>query len=456
MVRQPTTKLEISGHRFLLRRMEHALVRGDVRMLDDPIRAQSLSLIVGCALAVIGLAVCATLGILQPRGALGTAPIVMIRDSGALYVRIGDEMHPALNLASARLITGSSERPELVSASAIDHTKRGPLVGIPGAPDSISAPLGAAESDWTVCEDATTTTVMVGITAGGLDDGQHALVAPRGESAATAYLIYDGRRARVDLRNPAVVRALNLDGVTPRQVSRALLDMLIEVPDIAAPAISGGLSRLRDYPVGTVLRLNRAGVAEYYVALAGGVQRIGEVAADLIRFTQPRGRRDIVTVAPGVVGTVPIVDELPVAAFPERGGVTDRPVICSRWRWSATAKDVSSAVLVGDSMPPAASVRLAQADQDGPGIDTMAMASGRSAYVRAVSVTGDGGDTGTRYLVTDSGVVYGVHDDDAAKRLGLTSAMVPGPWPLLARLPRGPELSVQAASVARDSVGPPT
>jgi hypothetical protein len=35
--------------------MEHALVRGDVRMLDDPLRAQSLSLIVAVILADFGL-----------------------------------------------------------------------------------------------------------------------------------------------------------------------------------------------------------------------------------------------------------------------------------------------------------------------------------------------------------------------------------------------------------------
>ena len=90
----------------------------------------------------------------------------MARESGALYVRIGDTMHPALNLASARLITGATDEPELVSTSALDRTKRGPLVGIPGAPDTIGAPLGANESVWTVCEDAAErTTVLVGPTA---------------------------------------------------------------------------------------------------------------------------------------------------------------------------------------------------------------------------------------------------------------------------------------------------
>jgi hypothetical protein len=61
MARQPTTRLQVSGYRFLVRRMEHALVRGDVRMLDDPLRAQSLSLIAGCIVAAIVVAGCAIL-----------------------------------------------------------------------------------------------------------------------------------------------------------------------------------------------------------------------------------------------------------------------------------------------------------------------------------------------------------------------------------------------------------
>ena len=94
MARQPVTRLQVSGYRFLIRRMEHALVRGDVRMLDDPLRAQSLSLVAGCILAVIAIAGCAILAFLKPQGELGSAPIVMARTSGALYVRIGDTVHP--------------------------------------------------------------------------------------------------------------------------------------------------------------------------------------------------------------------------------------------------------------------------------------------------------------------------------------------------------------------------
>src|SRR6185369_7355937 len=108
MARQPTTRLQVSGYRFLVRRMEHALLRGDVRMLHDPTRAQSLSLTAGCVLAIVVVAGCAILAFLRPSSGVGDAGIVMSRDSGALYVRIDDTLHPVLNLASARLVTGDA------------------------------------------------------------------------------------------------------------------------------------------------------------------------------------------------------------------------------------------------------------------------------------------------------------------------------------------------------------
>ena len=87
---------------------------------------------------------------------------------------------------------------------------------------------------------------------------------------------------------------------------------------------------------------------------------------------------------------------------------------------------------------------LSQADGRGPALDAVYLPPGRSAYVRATD------RVGTRYLVTDTGVRFAIHDDDAAHDLGLP-APVPA-WPMLATLPSGPELSRQNASVARDTV----
>src|SRR4051812_32594941 len=467
MARQSTTRLHVSGYRFLLRRTEHALVRGDIRMLEDPLRPQSLSLIAGAVLAVIIVAACAILAFLRPPGTLGSAPIVMERDSGALYVRIGDVVHPVLNLASARLIAGTPANPQAVSAAAIANSKRGPLVGIPAAPATMPAPLGEGESGWAVCDDATSTTIVVGrALSDGLAAGRRVLVTPRSESAATTYLLYDGWRAKVDLRNRAVVRALKLDGVTPRRVSRALLDATPEAPPISAPHIpaAGSPSPLRGFPVGSVVRVERVAAEEYYVVLARGVQRIGEVAADLIRFTDTQRTGDIDTVAPDDIDTVapddiaaaPILDTLPVSGFPQRGGVSSDPVVCSEWQLSEAG--ANTAVLTGDSRPadePGA-LSLAQADGDGPNVDNISIPPGRSIYVRSIAITGDRASTGALYFVDDSGVMFGLRDDDTAKHLGLTGTPVAAPWPVLARLPRGPELSKDAASIARDSFAGPS
>jgi type VII secretion protein EccB len=459
MARQSTTRLHVSGYRFLLRRMEHALVRGDLRMLDDPLRAQSLSMMSGVILAVIIVAACAVLAFLRPPGALGSAPIVMVRDSGALYVRVGDIVHPVLNLASARLIAGTPANPEAVSPAAINNAKRGPLVGIPGAPATIAAPLGEDESGWAVCDDATSTTVIAGdVLRERLASGRSVLVTPRSESAASTYLLYDGWRAKVDLRNRALVRALKLDRVAPRPVSRALLDATPEAPPIAAPHIpgAGSPSPLRGFLVGSVVRVARAAAEEYYVVLAQGVQRIGQVAADLIRFTDSQDARDIVTVAPDVIGAAPTLDTLRVASFPENGGVSNDAIVCVQWRLGPAG--ANTAVMMGNSLPVdgANPVTLAQADSDGPSVDGVSIPQGRSAYVRSIGIGGDGASAGALYFVNDSGVVFGLRDEDTAKHLGLTGTPVPAPWPVLARLPRGPELSKDAASIARDSVAGPS
>jgi type VII secretion protein EccB len=344
--------------------MEHALVRRDFRMHDDVLRTQSRSLAAGCVVAALAMAVCVILALMRPQGAIGAAPIVMARESGAMYVRIDDTLHPVLNLASARLAAGAAASPVMVGEAEIARAKRGPQVGIAGAPTTVGAPL--SEQSWTVC-DGDRTVVIVGATQSAtdrLDRSRGVLVTPRDEPAAPIYLLYDGLRAEVDLRSNAVVRALRLDGVVPLPVSRALLDLVPEAPPIVVPAIArlGTPGGLRGIAVGTVVRVARAESAEFYVVLA-------------------------------------------------------------------------------------------QADGDGPNVDGVVVPAGRSAYVRSVGIR-DAGGGGTRFLVDDAGVVFGIRDEAAASHLGLLEPPAPAPWPVLARLPRGPELSTEAASVVRDAVSP--
>lgn len=89
MARGQGAQLEASGRRFQTRRLMHALVRGDAAMVDEPVRAQSISYASGWLVGLLAVAVCAVVAIASPAGKLGDAPIVMVRDTGALYVRIG-------------------------------------------------------------------------------------------------------------------------------------------------------------------------------------------------------------------------------------------------------------------------------------------------------------------------------------------------------------------------------
>ncbi|MEU0495357.1 type VII secretion protein EccB [Mycobacterium sp. NPDC006124] len=466
MVSRPTTRLELSGRRFLARRMMHALVRRDVAMFDDPLRAQSISLASGAVVSSLVVGVGVVLGLVGIGGVPDSAPIVMGRNSGALYVRVDGILHPVLNLASARLVARSAATPVAVADGSISALRRGPLMGIPGAPASIGEPL--RESTWTVCDDDDRTVVAVGRSDDDRPDDRSdatraVLVAPRGEGAAATFLMYDGQRAEVDLRNLAVVRALRLDGVAPVPVSRTLLDVVPEVPRIAPPLIadhgSPGPVSLSGATIGSVVTVRRADAVERYVVLRDGLQRVGEVAADLIGYAYDTAGRPTVSVAAAAVAALPVVDRLPTNSFPRQArtpvGAADGYAVCARWHQGGTGRIASNiAVLVGDS-PYRNSVRvtaLAQADGPGPGVDAVAIPAGTVAYVRSARIVGDDGASGTRFLVTDAGVVFGVRDDDAARFLGLGGPPEAAPWPLLAHLPRGPELSVDAASVVRDGL----
>jgi type VII secretion protein EccB len=454
MARQSSTWLQRSADRFATRRMEHALVRSDVDMHDDPLRAQSLSLMAGAVVAVIVVAACAVLALVNPQSALGSAQIVLARETGALYVRLGDTWHAAPNLASARLAARAAVDPVVVTQQVLADTRRGPAIGITGAPPTIGAPL--ALQTWTVC-DGPETVVIAGDGPPWVhrfDPTRNALVTPRGESAAITYLLYDGQRAEVDLRNQAVVRALRLDGVAPLPVSRALLESIPEVAPIAVPRIDGfssaGPSTLGGARVGAIVRVSRAETVEVYVVLSDGVQRITEMAADLIRFAYPGGPETPPTVAPAAVAATRTVDTLPLTTLPGRAGAATSVLVCARWAPGPLEATTNTVVLVGGTPTVDAGVVLAQADGDGPAVDRVLIPAGHSAFVRSTRIVGDDGLTGPRFLVADSGVVYGVRDDAAATALGLSETSASAPWSILARLPRGPELSVEGASRTHD------
>ena len=275
-------------------------------------------------------------------------------------------------------------------------------------------------------------------------------------AGSPAYLLYRGRRAVVDLTDPAVPRALGLSGQVPRVVSQSLLNAIPEAPPIATPRIRGGGGPagpgLPGFVVGSVLRITRAAGDEYYVVLAGGVQRISHFTADLLRSGDSPGAATAIAVAPDLIRAVRLLDTLAVAGFPDEAPtpVSGETTVCATWA-AAPSGRADIALLTGARSAP--SVTLAQADGRGPALDAVRLPPGRSAYVVATGLTGTGAAVGTRYLVTDAGVRFPIPDDVSARALGLPAVAPPAPWPMLAALPGGPQLSREKASVVRDTIG---
>ena len=147
MPRTPTTPSQVSGHRFLIRRIEHALVRADSRMLHDPLRTRTRALFIGCALVVLLAAGTAVLSLVRPQGGSSSnEQLIVVSGSEGLHVRVNGRLHPVANLASARLILGNPAEPKRVRSSELDKEDISFAVGIEGAPAVPAAPAGSGAS----------------------------------------------------------------------------------------------------------------------------------------------------------------------------------------------------------------------------------------------------------------------------------------------------------------------
>lgn len=86
MAATPTTKAQVQAYRFVLRRMEHALVRKDAIMLHDPMRTQVRATAVGLVIGVLGLAGFALTSVFAPADDISQDTIVVSKRSLQMFV----------------------------------------------------------------------------------------------------------------------------------------------------------------------------------------------------------------------------------------------------------------------------------------------------------------------------------------------------------------------------------
>ncbi|MGH2877962.1 MAG: type VII secretion protein EccB, partial [Solirubrobacteraceae bacterium] len=353
-----STRTQVTGYQFLARRTAMALTRWRVRMEIEPGRRQTLAVVASVSAAAVICLGALLWSFLNPSGQMNESPIIADRDSGALYVRVGDTLYPALNLASARLITSRPDNPHKVRSSQIAQQPHGPLVGIPGAPSEFS-PTSPASSSWLVCDTVTSKSgvgapspVTVTVIDGTPDLSGRRHVLSGSDAVELRYgkdtwVIRDGRRSRIDAANRAVLLPLGLtpeDVSQARPMSRALYDALPVGPELAIPTIPDAGSPAAfpsaPGPVGTLLVTPQLrGPQQYSVVLADGVQTVTTVVAKILQNAgSPAGGAPVV-VQPAALAKMPVVKGLDLSAYPEGPlnvvDIKENPATC--WWWEKTS-----------------------------------------------------------------------------------------------------------------------
>jgi type VII secretion protein EccB len=490
------TRHQVTGWRFVMRRIASGIALHDTRMLVDPLRTQSRAVLMGVLILITGLVGCFVFSLIRPSGSAGNNAVLADRSTAALYVRVGDDLHPVLNLTSARLIVGRPVDPTTVKSSELDRFPRGNLIGIPGAPERM-VQNASHDANWTVCDavsgashgaHSTGVTVIAGPPDG---DGARAAAirANQGvlvDNGSGTWLLWDGKRSKIDLSDHAVTNALGLgvDVPTPRPIAPGLFNAIPESPPLGAPPVpNAGAAPTFSVPapIGAVvvsyaLDKTSSDAVRYYAVLPDGLEQIAPVLAAIMRNTNSYGLQQPPRLGADEVAKLPVSRMLDTARYPDQQVVpvdaAKNPVTCAYWSKPAGAATSSLSLLSGSVLPiPDAvhTVDLVSAGSAGNGSTAtrVALAPGTGYFAQTVGGGAAAPPVGSLFWVSDTGVRYGIDTETgeaagnpAAGRgktveaLGLSTPALPIPWSALSLFAAGPTLSRADALLAHDGLAP--
>jgi len=468
-----------SGHLFYNRRLKAAITRFSVRMKHDD-RKQQAAVALSCVFVLIGIGWMALLHVMKPAGLVGQSAIIGNRDTGAIYAKINARLYPAFNLTSARLAVGTATLPTWVKASEIAKYPTGPMIGIPGVPDSLTV-TPSSVSAWSVCDTAPTRGTgappLVTSIAGELSTaGRAAPMAPSQAVLVThkdeTYVIWGGRRSQIDPTDRSVTFNLGLDlGVTyPIEISNALFDAMPATERLVVPAIpdTGTPSRwLPGSTVGSVLETQDANgaVTGFYALLPDGVQKITSFVADLLRTALAQGSATPTLVSPDKLVHIPVVEVLNVDYYPSGKlnfvDTAANPVTCVAWQKQSTDPQATIIVFNGRGLPVPIGmdprlVKLVRDDRNPESVeaDQALVLPGAANFVATTSGVATSDSRESLYWLSPQGVRFGVQwDDRTLQALGLNSgSAVQAPWPIVRTFAAGPAISRESALLARDTI----
>ncbi|RJQ76954.1 type VII secretion protein EccB [Amycolatopsis panacis] len=335
----PTTKSQVQAYKFVLRRMQSALVRRDAVMLHDPMRTHSRATVVGVILGVLGAVVFVLWGLLSPAPSVPASENIVIGEqSGTVYVVTGNPQRliPTFNLASARLILMAQKQqaqqqqgsgqpqqggpqqavevkaPTVVSDEQLKNIPREKLTGIPDGPQLLPSGDQRISPNWAVCDQVrldpslpqqdapnqTDTDVFAGVPNLGPELKDNAALLGTTGNGKT-YLIYRLKptqsrpnagtvRAEVPSGGNDPVRAALHLPEKARKMSQAFLNAIPEVSKLVPPTVAnaGGTppQGLSGMTIGQVFATQPTGSPEqFWLISQGGIQEVTPAVADIVR-----------------------------------------------------------------------------------------------------------------------------------------------------------------------------
>lgn len=489
------TRHQVTGWRFVMRRIASGIALHDTRMLVDPLRTQSRAVLMGVLLLITGLLGCFVFSLIRPNGQVGNNVVLADRSTAALYVRVGDQLHPVLNLTSARLIAGQPVNPTTVKSAELDRFPRGNLIGIPGAPERM-VQSASHDADWTVCDEisgqvgrgahSTGVTVIAGqpfsggSRAAAISSSQVILVDNGSSGVGSTWLLWDGKRSRIDLADHAVTNALGLgtELPAPRPIASGLFNAIPESAPLAAPPIpnAGAPTGFAvPAPVGAVVVAyavdrSSSNTTNYYAVLPDGLQPISPVLASILRNTNSYGLQQPPRLGADEIAKLPVSRMLDTTRYPAEPvtavNAASAPITCASWSKPAGAATSSLTLLSGSALPVYEGVRTVELVSGGAKV---ALTPGTGYFTQTVGGGAAAPATGSLFWVSDTGVRYGIDNEadgrsggtsdsqghgKAVEALGLQSPPLSIPWSILSLFAPGPTLSRADALLAHDGLPP--
>jgi type VII secretion protein EccB len=466
---------QVQAHRFLMNRLSAAILQGEPDAPSTPMRRFSLGTFGGAMIAVLLVAASAVFGLLfhgSNTAFLQPGAIIVEKETGNRFLLLDGALHPVLNNASARLITGNEGHVVSVSNKSLHNLPHGLPVGIPGAPDDLPDPAHLTGNQWLVCSpsypDSAGTvrpalTVLLGAapTAAPLTPDQGALV--RTTDGGT-YLVWRDRRFLVP--SSATLVALGYGSATPFPVAAQWVNALtagidLVAPDIPSRGLPGPVIAGLQRRYGQVFVVKTVGNDDtFFVLQPDGLSPITAMTADLLlgdptrtAAAYPQGSAHAIEISATIAAASPAgqlkdPDHLPLAPPAlVNSGSNPGGAPCVHLVFNSAEGPATNMVLVnpGDlPRPPGGST----ASAGGHGVDLVSVTPGGGMLAEELAAPGVTG--GALYLVTDLGIRYPLPSPAVAGQLGYAGASpAPVPSTILALLPTGPPLDPIAAAVPR-------